>query len=34
VAPISLTTVTNILEALDGKPNLENMVNREIHRHR
>jgi len=26
--------VTNILDVLDGKPNLENVVNRDIYRHR
>jgi D-3-phosphoglycerate dehydrogenase len=31
---MGVTTVTNMLDVLDGKPNLENVVNREIYRHR
>ena len=31
---MGVTTATNILAALDGKPNLENVVNRDIYRHR
>jgi len=31
---MGVTTVTNILDVLDGKPNLENVVNRDIYRHR
>jgi D-3-phosphoglycerate dehydrogenase / 2-oxoglutarate reductase len=31
---MGVTTVTNILDVLDGKPNLENVVNRDVYKHR
>ena len=31
---MGMTTATNMLDVLDGKPNLENVVNRDIYRHR
>jgi D-3-phosphoglycerate dehydrogenase / 2-oxoglutarate reductase len=34
VARMGLTTAQNILDVLDGKPNLENVVNRTIYEHR
>jgi len=34
VERMGVTTITNMLDVLDGKPNLENVINREIYRHR
>jgi D-3-phosphoglycerate dehydrogenase / 2-oxoglutarate reductase len=31
---MGMATATNMLDVLDGKPNLENVVNRDIYRHR
>jgi phosphoglycerate dehydrogenase-like enzyme len=34
VERMGVTTITNMLDVLDGKPNLENVINREIYQHR
>jgi D-3-phosphoglycerate dehydrogenase len=34
VERMGVTTITNMLDVLDGQPNLENVINREIYQHR